>query len=70
MIFEYPTHKKCVTLSMLDIVLKLLYFYSKMDHPDPAEVKRLFSVTHQATLKAYLVSMEITVNESKISRPL
>ena len=26
---------------MLDIVLKLLYFNSKMDHPDPAEVKKL-----------------------------
>ena len=26
---------------MLDIVLKLLYFYSKMDHPDPVEVKKL-----------------------------
>ena len=33
--------KKCGTLSMLDSVLKLLYFYSKMDHPDPVEVKRL-----------------------------
>ena len=26
---------------MLDIVLKLLNFYSKMDHPDPVEVKKL-----------------------------
>ena len=26
---------------MLDIVLKLLYFYNKMDHPDPVEVKKL-----------------------------
>ena len=26
---------------MLDIGLKLLYFYSKMDHPDPVEVKKL-----------------------------
>ena len=33
--------KKCVTLSMLDIVLKLLNFYSKMDHPDTAEAKKL-----------------------------
>ena len=34
-------YKFFFTLSMLDIVLKLLYFYSKMDHPDPAEVKKL-----------------------------
>ena len=26
---------------MLDIVLKLLYFYSKMDHPNPVEAKKL-----------------------------
>ena len=54
---------------MLDIVLKLPYFYSKMDHPDPVEVKRLFSVMHQATLKAYLMNLETIVNENKISRP-
>ena len=28
-------------MSMLDMVLKLLNFYSKMDHPDPVEVKKL-----------------------------